>query len=96
MSKKPKTEQLEFGWQRSQLPGLPFSPQPQDALAIARTMADALLAQIREKRFPPLDLTATPEALARLVWRQMGREIFKAFGDDVRYSDPPETSDRPF
>jgi hypothetical protein len=78
MSKRPKkAEQLEFGWQKSELPGLPFSPQPQDALAIARTMADALLAQIREKRFPP-DLAATPEALARLVWRQMGRRIYRA------------------
>jgi hypothetical protein len=83
MSKRPKkAEQLEFGWQKSQLPGLPFSPQPQDALAIARTMADALLAQIREKRFPPPDLIATPEALARLVWRQMGREIHRAAGLD--------------
>jgi hypothetical protein len=82
MSKRPKrAEQLEFGWQKSQLPGLPFSPQPQDALAIARALADALLAQIREKRFPSLEPTfglATPEALARLVWRQTGREIYRA------------------
>jgi hypothetical protein len=79
MSKRlKKAEQLEFGWQRSQLPGLPFSPQPQDALAIARALADRLLAQIREKRIPPSFVTATPEALARLVWRQMGRGIYRA------------------
>jgi hypothetical protein len=77
MSSK-KAEQLEFGWQKSQLPGLPFSPQPRDALAIARAMADALLAEIREKRIPPTFLAATPEALARLVWRQIARGIYRA------------------
>jgi hypothetical protein len=38
--------------------------------------------QIREKRFPPTFVTATPEALARLVWRQTGREIYRTAGLD--------------
>jgi hypothetical protein len=87
MSKRPKkAEQLEFGWNSSQFP-----------------LADRLIAQIREKRFPSLEptpfnrhrkvptnghdscldegptfLTATPEALARLVWRQIARGIYRA------------------
>jgi hypothetical protein len=50
-------------------------------MAIARALAETLLAQIREKRLEsdgePTFLMATPEALARLVWRQMGRRIYR-------------------